>query len=34
MHNEFNLCDTKVVICIILALLKRADDLKTYFNFR
>jgi hypothetical protein len=32
IHNIFNLRDTEVVICIILVLLKRADDLNHYLN--
>jgi hypothetical protein len=35
IHNVFNLCDTEVVICIILVLLKRAAyGLNHYLNIR
>jgi hypothetical protein len=34
MHNIFNLCDTEVVLCKILVLLKRDDDLNHYLNIR
>jgi hypothetical protein len=32
--HVFNLRDTEVVMCMILVLLKRTDDLKHYLNIR
>ena len=33
-NNIFNLCDTEVVICILLVLLKRVGGLNHYLNIR
>ena len=34
IHNIFNLRDTEVVICILLVLLSRVDNLNHYLNIR
>ena len=34
IHNIFNLCDTNIVICIILVVFMRADGLDHFMNSR